>query len=338
MNISTGSLCVRFVVLILLAIGITSGCYTYRYYEIYESIHVSTVGSAAIEYGSAKNDILELLDEVDGEVVSIKSELDTKKVGIQEVVVEVEKDCVVKEIPIEIEIKDTIAPKIELKEQTVSLEVGDSFNIFDNLVSVYDVVDGDLSYQLEVDSTLESGYYMISDSVDTFSSGTYPITIQAVDKSGNVTTVHYDVVVKEKSIPIITNRVFNDSYVSSVNTDSIISIALSLVGSPYASGGNTPAGFDCSGFVQYVYAQAGITVSRSSSTQIYDGVGVSYENAHPGDILSWGYVDGSPTHSAIYIGNGQMIHATNPRQGVIISDVAAWTRGSGTHVIAVRRI
>ena len=81
-----------------------------------------------------------------------------------------------------------------------------------------------------------------------------------------------------------------------------------------------------------------ISISRSTSTQIHDGVAVSYENAQPGDILLWGYSAGVPTHSAIYVGNGQMIHATNPRQGVIASDVAAWTRGSGTSVIAVRRI
>lgn len=118
----------------------------------------------------------------------------------------------------------------------------------------------------------------------------------------------------------------------------LVQLAYSLIGSPYVAGGNSPLGFDCSGFVQYLYSRVGISISRSTSTQIRDGVAVSYENAQPGDILLWGYSDGVPTHSAIYVGNGQMIHATNPRQGVIASDVAAWTRGSGTSVIAVRRI
>ena len=123
-----------------------------------------------------------------------------------------------------------------------------------------------------------------------------------------------------------------------VNGNDLVSIAYSLIGSPYISGSNGPYGFDCSGFVQYVYSRIGISISRSSSTQYREGVPVSYQDAQPGDILSWGYVDGVPTHSALYVGNGQMVHATNPRQGVIASDVAAWTRGSGSHVIAVRRI
>ena len=118
----------------------------------------------------------------------------------------------------------------------------------------------------------------------------------------------------------------------------MVKLAYSLIGSPYVAGGTSPSGFDCSGFVQYLYSQIGISVSRSSSTQMYDGVAVSYEAARPGDILIWGYGPGVPTHSAIYVGNGQMVHATNPIQGVIASDVAGWTRGSGTHVIAVRRI
>ena len=70
---------------------------------------------------------------------------------------------------------------------------------------------------------------------------------------------------------------------------------------------------------------------------MYDGQAVSYENAQPGDILSWGY-NGRVSHSAIYVGNGLMIHATNPRQGVIVSDVQSWIRGSGLNIISVRRI
>ena len=47
---------------------------------------------------------------------------------------------------------------------------------------------------------------------------------------------------------------------------------------------------------------------------------------------------GNITHSALYVGNGMMIHATNPRQGVLLSNIAGWTSGSGTRVITVRRI
>ena len=135
----------------------------------------------------------------------------------------------------------------------------------------------------------------------------------------------------------VQNRVYSNVPANAAAGD-LVSLAYSYVGYPYIAGANGPYGFDCSGFVQYLYSRIGIGISRSTSTQIYDGVGVSYADAQPGDILLWGYYDGAPTHSALYVGGGQMVHATNPRQGVLASDVAAWTRGSGTHVIAVRRI
>jgi cell wall-associated NlpC family hydrolase len=122
------------------------------------------------------------------------------------------------------------------------------------------------------------------------------------------------------------------------NSNDLASIAYSLVGKPYISMSNGPYGFDCSGLVQYVYAQKGISVSRSSSTQIYDGVGVPYEEAQPGDILSWGYSYGNVTHSAMYVGNGKMVHAANPSMGVIVSDVSYWLARSGTKLLSVRRI
>lgn len=180
--------------------------------------------------------------------------------------------------------------------------------------------------------------------MDTTKPGTYEVVVRAVDKYGNQSSVTYSVEVSEKveEVASVSNANsssnYQNDYVASGNMTSLVQLAYYLIGSPYVSGGNSPAGFDCSGFVQYLYSQIGISVSRSSSTQMYDGVAVSYENAQPGDILIWGYSSGVPTHSAIYVGNGQMIHATNPVQGVIASDVAAWTRGSGTYVIAVRRI
>lgn len=330
----------RFVQVMIVTMLVCISYNTYQYNKIYNSIQVTTIDSATIEYGSAKYDIDQLVDKVDGTIISIKKDVDTTKVGIQEMVVEVEKDNIIKEVSIQVEIKDTIAPEIQLKETKLSIEQGESIDLLNNLESVFDEVDGQLEYQTKenVHDDIDTNYYTIVSSVDTNRVGTYIVTIKAVDKYGNISTCDYQVDVKEKPIVEVSKPVIHNNPISTVNTGSLVSIAYSLVGSPYSSGGNSPAGFDCSGFVQYVYAQVGISISRSSSTQINDGIAVSYENAMPGDILSWGYVDGSPTHSAIYVGNGQMIHSTNPRQGVIVSDIAAWTRGSGTHVIAVRRI
>lgn len=88
----------------------------------------------------------------------------------------------------------------------------------------------------------------------------------------------------------------------------IVSIAMAFQGVPYVWGGTTPAGFDCSGFTQYVYAQAGIPLPRTSGaqgaagTQIYD-----INQARPGDLVWHAY-----GHVGIYAGNGMVIEATTP--------------------------
>ena len=318
-------------------------CYFYEYHKVYQSIDVTVSNSAVIEYGSPNYDIRTVVDSVDGEIVSIKKDIDTTKVGPQEIIVEVEKNQIIKEVPIMVEVKDTIAPKIQLKKEVISLTEGDSFDALSNLTSVYDKVDGEIEYQKQeiVNSEVDTNYYTVDSNVNSDVPGTYEVTVTAVDQYGNESMVTYSVEVFEKVeevAPVVTQPIYKNDYVATGDMNSLVKLAYSLIGSPYAAGGNSPAGFDCSGFVQYLYSQVGISISRSSSTQMYDGVPVSYENAKPGDILIWGYSAGAPTHSAIYVGGGQMIHATNPVQGVIASDVAAWTRGSGTHVIAVRRI
>lgn len=318
-------------------------CYFYEYHKVYQSIDVTVSNSAVIEYGSPNYDIRTVVDSVDGEIVSIKKDIDTTKVGPQEIIVEVEKNQIIKEVPIMVEVKDTIAPKIQLKKEVISLTEGDSFDALSNLTSVYDKVDGELEYQKQeiVNSEVDTNYYTVDSNVNSDVPGTYEVTVTAVDQYGNESMVTYSVEVSEKVeevAPVVTQPIYKNDYVATGDMNSLVKLAYSLIGSPYAAGGNSPAGFDCSGFVQYLYSQVGISISRSSSTQMYAGVSVSYENAKPGDILIWGYSAGAPTHSAIYVGGGQMIHATNPVQGVIASDVAAWTRGSGTHVIAVRRI
>lgn len=87
----------------------------------------------------------------------------------------------------------------------------------------------------------------------------------------------------------------------------IVSIASSLLGIPYVYGGSTPAGFDCSGFTQYVYAAAGISIPRTSGEQGYAGTFVSAAEARPGDLVWHAY-----GHVGIYAGNGMVIEATTP--------------------------
>ena len=97
----------------------------------------------------------------------------------------------------------------------------------------------------------------------------------------------------------------------------LASFSLKFQGYPYVAGGNTPAGWDCSGFVQYVFSQFGISLPRTSGAQATVGTPVaSLADAKPGDILANG------THAAIYIGNGQVMNAMNPVQGTAVSDVS----------------
>ncbi|MEG3614340.1 C40 family peptidase [Isoptericola haloaureus] len=91
---------------------------------------------------------------------------------------------------------------------------------------------------------------------------------------------------------------------------SVISVASRYVGVPYVSGGTTPSGFDCSGFTQYVFAQVGISLPRSSSDQRYAGTVVSRAAAQPGDLI-W-----SPGHIAIYAGGNTQIDSPRPGKTV----------------------
>lgn len=340
MKTNVGPSKVKAIILIFVLATILINIYAYKNYRIYQSIAVEVKKQAVIEYGSPKYDIKELVDKVEGEIVAVKKDIDTAVVGKQEIVVEVVKDDILKEVPLEVEVVDTTAPVIEIKEEKITITEGEEVDLFDNINSVLDTVDGDLEYKdNNSDLEKENNYYTLNVDSDISTIGNHMITITAVDKYGNKTEANFELevvkpVVKEPiyPMPIVYNNLPANSQGSA-----LVAIAYSLVGSPYISGGTTPAGFDCSGFVQYVYSQVGIPISRSSYTQINDGQAVSYENAQPGDILSWGY-NGNVTHSALYIGNGLMIHATNPSQGVIVSDVAGWIRGSGTYILSVRRI
>ena len=95
----------------------------------------------------------------------------------------------------------------------------------------------------------------------------------------------------------------------------LIEIAKLYIGTPYVYGGTSPAGFDCSGFVKYVYSKVGIELPRTSTGQANAGTYVTRENLQPGDIVCFGY--GSYIgHVGIYIGDGQFIHS--PRSGLTV--------------------
>ena len=101
----------------------------------------------------------------------------------------------------------------------------------------------------------------------------------------------------------------------------ITDTAMEFLGVPYVWGGTTPKGFDCSGLVQYVYKMNEIVISRTTYTQVNEGVAVIKEQLQPGDLVFFGNKS-SPHHVGIYIGDNKMIHAPKTGDVVKISNIS----------------
>lgn len=115
----------------------------------------------------------------------------------------------------------------------------------------------------------------------------------------------------------------------SAERQTIVLEAAGQIGRPYRYGGTTPDGFDCSGLAQYVYAQAGVALPRSTGEQHGAGRRVKIGRAQPGDLLFYrfGKLTGVD-HVAIYLGNGQAVHAPANGRRVIVAAVSdpAWEK------------
>jgi peptidoglycan DL-endopeptidase CwlO len=109
------------------------------------------------------------------------------------------------------------------------------------------------------------------------------------------------------------------------------SIAARYLGAPYVWGGATPAGFDCSGLVMYVYAQLGVTLPHYTVSQWNATTPISTSELEPGDLV---FFDGL-SHEGIYIGNGQFIHA--PHTGTVVQ-VAGLSGYWASHLDGARRV
>ena len=107
----------------------------------------------------------------------------------------------------------------------------------------------------------------------------------------------------------------------------VVDFALQFEGNPYVYGGTSLTnGADCSGFTQSIYAQFGYSLPRTSYEQQNWGTEVSYADAQPGDLICYG------GHVAIYMGNGQIVHASNSQDGIKISNDATYRT-----ILSVRR-
>lgn len=140
----------------------------------------------------------------------------------------------------------------------------------------------------------------------------------AIDSDEGYVSADYVEVNTELPTAMTMTEVRYGQGVSDVRVD-LVSYACQFVGNPYVWGGTSlTKGADCSGFVLSVFANYGVSLPHSSVAQSNSGTKISSSEAQPGDLFFYG--NGSRiNHVAIYIGNGQVVHASSPRTGIKIS-------------------
>ncbi|MHC0433562.1 C40 family peptidase [Streptomyces sp. O3] len=117
---------------------------------------------------------------------------------------------------------------------------------------------------------------------------------------------------------------------SSSRTAQAIAYARNAVGSPYVWGATGPNAFDCSGLTQAAYRSAGVSLPRTTYTQVNAGRRVSRSELAPGDLV---FFYSGLSHVGLYIGNGQMIHAPNPSSPVKVSPISSMPFAAATRVV-----
>lgn len=137
----------------------------------------------------------------------------------------------------------------------------------------------------------------------------------------------------------ITAKALNTIYAEAQRqkkVQAILTTAKQYIGVKYQWGGTSPdTGFDCSGYVSYVFAQNGITLPRISRDQYTVGAPVAFENLQPGDLVFFSFAgNGVVDHDGIYLGDGQFINASSSK-GVTIYVIGPYWK---SHFVGARRV
>lgn len=138
-------------------------------------------------------------------------------------------------------------------------------------------------------------------------------TIEQVEEPTTVEEV-YEVVQPEQTVEV---QAQTAPMPNTEDANGLVNYALQFVGNPYSYGGaDLYSGVDCSGFTMKIYEAFGYSLPHSAESQSYMGSYVSLDSLQPGDLIFYGY-DGYICHVAIYIGNGQIVHAATSYEGIV---------------------
>ncbi len=141
----------------------------------------------------------------------------------------------------------------------------------------------------------------------------------SIDGEEAYTKAEYVAVEEKLDTAITMSELMYGTGVSDVRVD-LVEYAKQFVGNPYVWGGTSlTKGADCSGFVLSVFKNYGIKLSHSSRAQANEGTKIDVSEIKPGDLLFYGNGSGTINHVAIYIGGGQVVHASSPKTGIKIS-------------------
>ncbi len=177
-----------------------------------------------------------------------------------------------------------------------------------------------------VDTGSTSSSSSSANKISSATTGTTPINKYRIGSSSEIKTTKQGLKVVETS-----------PFLSKTKVNSVISTAKKYIGVPYQFGGTTPKAFDCSGYLQYVFAQNGYTIPRTADEQYKLGKKTTNtKQLVPGDLVFFTTYEAGASHCGIYLGNGQFIH-TSTSKGVRIDklDDSYWKPRyfGGKHIV-----
>ena len=199
----------------------------------------------------------------------------------------------------------------------------------DNVFETYGRVNGDVvnvRAAANTDSEIVTSVYRGTVvTVNGFENGWYKITCE-YGTQGFIRSDFLDLTADSKPVTVTAAEAAE----ASASGTAIMDLAMQHKGTRYVWGGSAPGGFDCSGYTMYVYKQFGYSLPHTASGQWKSGIGTKVTSIgalQPGDLVFFNDPSRNAgkacSHVGIYIGNGQHIHASSAKNGVVISDLTS---------------